>query len=443
MQLIPPFIHRRIAHRPNLVRIVDNVAWLFVDKILRMGVGLLVGVWVARYLGPEQFGQFNFAQALVGMFGAIAGMGLQGIVVRDLVRDPSGKEETLGTAALLLALGGLIAYALVLGTIFWLRPEDRLAKILVAILGTAFLLKAGDVAIYCFEARVQSRYTVWVQNGMFLFFAAVKVALILTNANLLAFAWTTAAEALAGSILMLLVLDSLGPRLRQLRVTFSRAKQLLRDAWPLLLSGISIMIYMRIDQIMLGQMLGDEAVGLYSAAVRISEVWYFIPMAIVASVSPSIIEAKKLGESVYLQRLQSLFDIMMLISVSVAAAMTFISNSVMELLFGESFSKAGLVLAIHIWTSPFVFLGVASGPWFINEGLQVINFYRTIAGAVINVMFNFLLIPRYGIYGASFATVIAQFSVGLVMDGTKKSTRDLFFMKIESLLFKNFLKKIL
>lgn len=182
VRFLPGFIKRRIAKRPNLVKILDNIGWLFFDKILRMGVGLLVGVWVARYLGPEQFGLFNFAAAFVGMFGSVAGLGLQGIVVRDLVREPSSKEEILGSAAALQLVSGFVAYGLILATIFLLRPDDALAKTIVAILGSMMLFKASEVAVCWFESQVLSKFTVWVQNGTFLVFASIKVLLILQGA---------------------------------------------------------------------------------------------------------------------------------------------------------------------------------------------------------------------------------------------------------------------
>ena len=433
MNLLPAFIHRRIAHRPNLVKIVDNIGWLFVDKVLRMGVGLFVGVWVARYLGPEQFGLLSFATAFVGLFGAIAGLGLQGIVVRDIVRDPSRKEDTLGTAALLQFIGGLLAYGLILATIFWLRPDDALAKALVAILGSTMLFKASEVAVYWFESQVLSKYTVWVQNGSFLVFAAIKIVLILNNAPLIAFASVIMAEALMVALLMLVMLGLRGPRLRHLRITLARAKALLADSWPLLLSGIAIVIYMKIDQIMLGQMVGDEAVGIYSAAVRISEVWYFIPMMIVASVFPAILEAKKRSEAQYYQRLQHLYDLMVWLSVAVALPMTFLSTPIVTLLFGENFSASGTVLAIHIWASVFVFLGVASGKWFLAENRQMLNLQRTALGAVVNVVLNFLLIPDYGPVGAAVATVVSQATAAFFFDAVQPVTREMFFMKIKSM----------
>jgi O-antigen/teichoic acid export membrane protein len=407
MNLIPRFIRSRISQRPNLLKIIDNIGWLFVDKILRMGVGLLVGVWVARYLGPEQFGLFNFAAAFIGLFGAVAGLGLQSIVVRDIVRDPTCKEETLGTAAMLQLAGGVLAYGLIVGTIFLLRPDDAITKWLVAILGSMMLLKASEVAIYWFESQVLSKYTVWVQNGCFLVFAAVKVALILGNAPLLAFAWATAAEAAMVALLLFAMLGLRGPGLLKLKVSMSRAKVLLADSWPLFLSGFAIMIYMKIDQIMLGQMLGDEAVGIYSAATRISEVWYFIPTMIVSSVFPSILEAKKLSEATYYQRLQGLYRLMAWLSVAVALPMTFFAELIVELLYGAAFAEAGTVLVIHIWASVFVFLGVASGPWFLVENFQKLATLNTFIGALINIALNAILIPICGVNGAAFATLFS------------------------------------
>ncbi len=432
MNIVPAFVSRRIAHRPNLVKIVDNIGWLFFDKVLRMGVGLLVVVWLARYLGPEQFGLLNFALAFTGLFGAIATLGLQGIVVRDIVRDPESARLTLGTAAILQLVGGLVTFLLILGVIAYLRPDDALARTIVAILGAMMLLKASEIAVYWFESQVQSKYTVWVQNSVFLVFAAVKVGLILLEAPLSAFVWAMLAEAAVVAAILLLVLNLRGPRIKQLQASIGRAKTLLKDSWPLILSGIAIMVYMKIDQIMLGMMIGDEAVGIYSAAVRISEVWYFIPMVIVASVFPAILEAKKRSEEQYYARLQKLYDLMVVISVAVALPMTFLSTPIITLLFGAAYASAGAVLAIHIWASVFVFLGVASGKWFLTENRLILTLQRVMAGAIINVILNILLIPKYSYIGAAVATLISQIFAAFIYDLFQVKTRPMFFMKAKS-----------
>jgi O-antigen/teichoic acid export membrane protein len=433
LNFIPSVLRRRIAHRPSLVKIVDNIGWLIFDKLLRLGTGLFIGIWIARYLGPEQFGLLSFAQAFTGLVGAIAALGLPGIVVRDIVRNPDCTRETLGTAAVLQLMGGLVAYLLILVIVGYLRPDDAIARTIVAILGSMMLLEASKVAVFWFESQVQSKYIVWAQNSVFLVFAAVKGALILQQAPLIAFVWVTLAEAVALALMLFGVMSLRGPALSTLRVRVGRAKSLLQDSWPLILSGIAITIYMKTGQVMLGQMHDDEAVGIYSAATRISEVWYFIPTAIAATVFPAILEAKTRSEDQYHVRLQKLYDLMAFISVGVALPMTFLSTIIVTSLYGEAYLGAGPVLAIHIWAAVFVFLGVASNQWFLAENRQILSFQRTALGAVVNVGLNLWWIPLYGAVGAALATVAAQAASSWLFDVMQTETRRMFWMKTKSM----------
>lgn len=433
LKLIPAPLRARIEHRPELQKALTNTGWLFGDQILRMGVGLLVGVWIARYLGPEQFGLLNYAMAFVALFGALASLGFNDIAVRDLVKEPDDANTTLGTAFLLQFMGGFLALGLAVVAINFARPGDDLARLVVAVLGFVMVFKSTEVVKYWFESQVQSKYTVWVENGAFLFFSAVKVTLILGQASLMAFVWAAFAEGVLVAAGLLGMYVWRGGYLSNWRPHYYRAKTLLKDSWPLILSGMAIIVYMRIDQIMLGQMLGDEAVGIYSAAVRISEVWYFIPTAIVASVFPSIIEAKKQSESLYYQRLQKLYDLMVLLALAVAVPMTFLSDWIIELLFGEAYGRAGGVLAIHIWSSLFVFLSVASGRWFVTENLAMLAFKRNLYGAALNVILNLVLIPKWGVQGAAMATLISYSVAAYFSDFLLLRTRVVFFQKTRSI----------
>ncbi|MDZ4191249.1 MAG: flippase [Pseudomonas sp.] len=432
MNIIPSFIRRKIEHRPDLRRVVSNVGWLFFDKILRMGVGLFVGVWVARYLGPEQFGLFSFAIALVSLFGAFVVLGLPSIVVRDIVRNPSGKEVTLGTAAFLQLIGGVLSYAVLLACVFWLRTDDSLAILIVAIVGGVILFKTADIAIYWFESQVQSKYTVWVQSCVFIFFAISKIVLILMNASVIGFAWVALGEAVVVSVFMLVFMGRRGVPLKSLKVRLARAKELLNDSWPLLLSSVAVAIYMKVDQIMLASMKGDEVAGIYSAALRISEIWYFVPMVICASIFPAMLEARSYDKKIYYQRLQYLFDVMVWLSIMAAVFTTFFSDWIVIFLFGTEYADAGLVLAIHIWGAIFVFLGVASGQWFITENLQFLSFQRALLGLLINVLGNIILIPSYGAIGAAISTILSQAVAAWISDALQPRTRRIFIMKSKS-----------
>jgi PST family polysaccharide transporter len=434
LRLLPAPLRARIEHRFGLRRALINTGWLFGDRLLRMGVGLVVWMLMARYLGPGQFGSLNYALAFVSLFGAVASLGLNGIVVRDLVEEPEDAGTTLGTALVLQLAGGLLAFCAAVALIGLIRPDDSLVRLMVILLGSLMVFKATDVVKYWYESQVQSKYVVWVENSAFLLFAVVKILLILVQAPLIAFVWTLFAEGVFVSIGLLGMYAWREGSLHTWKGRARRAGQLLRDSWPLTLSALAVMAYLRIDQIMIGQMMGDDAVGIYSAAVRISEVWYFIPMAIVASVFPAIIEARKQEKSVYLQRLQKLYDLMVLLALLVAVPVTIFADGIMLALFGEAYQAAGAVLAVHIWAGVFVFLGVASSKWFLIENLQNHAFYRTALGLLVNVASNLLLIPKYGVMGAAIATLLSQVVAAWLYDAIQKSTRPSFVLKTGSLL---------
>ena len=441
IKFLPIGLRNKIAHRHGLIQILNNISWLFFDRILRMGVGLVVGVWIARFLGPEQFGLMSYVLAFVGLFTAVATLGLSEIVVRDLVQDPSAAGTTMGTALTLQVMGGLCAFGLAFLAISYVRPSDELAKFAVAVLAMLMVLKATEVVKYWFESQVQSKYTVWTESGVFIVFAAIKIGLILSKAPLMAFIWALFAEGLLIAVGLLGVYALRGGKISAWRPRFKRAKTLLKDSWPLVLSGLAIMVYMRIDQIMLGIMLGDESVGIYTAAVRISEVCYFIPMTIVASVFPAIIEVKKTSETLYYQRLQKLYDMMVLLALAVALPMTFLSEWVVTLLFGKAYLQAGSVLAIHIWAGIFVFLGVASGKWYLVENLQRLSLYRTLLGAFANIILNLMLIPHFGLIGSALATVASYAVAAYISDFFNTQTRVVFIMKTKSIFFARIYQK--
>jgi len=431
--MLPDFVRRRIEHRPGMVKILDNMGWLFFDKILRMGVGLLVGVWIARYLGPEQFGMLNYALAFTGLFGAIATLGLQSIVVRDIVRDPDSARLTLGTAALLQFIGGLIAYVLILIVIAYIRPDDPLARSIVGIFGAILLFKASDIAVYWFESQVQSKYVVWVQNSVFLLFAVGKVALILNKASLTAFVWLMLAEVILAALVLLIIFSRFGWPLATLRAKSKRAKTLLKDSWPLLLSSMAIVVYMRIDQVMLGEMVGEESVGIFSAAVKISEAWYFVPMMIVASVFPTIIANKQTNETLYLERVQRLYNLLSFISVTFGLVFSLISSWLITSLYGSNYAEAATILSIQIWAGIFVSMGIARGKWLLAENLQRVGYWYIALAMVMNILGNYFLIPLYEEIGAAIATVISQATAAIIAPALFKQTRVSSIMLLKSL----------
>jgi polysaccharide transporter, PST family len=423
-----------LKQKGDLQKIILNAGWLFSDRVLRMAASLFVGAWVARYLGTEQFGLLNYAVAWVGLFAPIASLGIENLVVRDLVANPARQGEILGTTFWLKLCASAVSVILAVGSIYAFQSDESLAISLVAILSLAGFFRTADTIDLWFQSQFQSKYTVIAKNSAFMISSIVKIAMINLKAPLIAFAWVALGEVAGGAIGLWSIYRQKKGFKGVWRWHLPLAKALFQEGWPLLFSALSIMVYMKIDAIMLKQMVSDRAVGLYSAAVKISEVWYFIPAAITASVSPAIFAAKQLDEALYYQRIKQLMRLLVAIAVIIAIPMTFISQMLVNILFGNDYNGAGLILATHIWSSIFVFIGGASQPWFIAEGLTKMTLYQTLLGAIINVGLNLFLIPKYAGIGAAVATVIAYAVSSVFANATLRKTRPIFKIQIQSLL---------
>lgn len=406
-RFLPAFLREKIEGREYLQNVIGNTGWQFADQILRMGVGLVIWIWLARYLGPRQFGLFSFALAFAALFSPLASLGLDDIVVRNFVRDPACRNETMGTAFRLKLVGGGASFMAATIAIFVLRPGDRLSHGLVAIIAAGGVFQAFQVIEFWFNSQVQSKYAVVAKNAAFLACALVKIALILAGATLVAFAWVGTFEVIVGSVALVVAYRSRGNRLSEWQSSSKMAKVLLKDSWPLIFSCIVIMIYLRIDQVMLREMVGSEEVGIYSVAVRMAEVWFFIPSAIYWSVLPSLVEAKAVSDALFFERLQKYYNLMALMAYAVAVPTMLFANWLVPMLFGAVYAKAGVMLAVLIWANVFTYLEIARSAFFNVMNWNRIYFVTLGLGAVMNVVLNLILIPRYGGLGAAIASCIS------------------------------------
>jgi O-antigen/teichoic acid export membrane protein len=421
----------RVLSHQGFQRYFANTSWVFAEQILRLGAELLVGIWVARFLGAEQFGILSYAIAFVAIFSTIAKLGLDSIVVRELVIEPSQKGKYLGTAFWLKFGGAFISIAIVVVAL-QLTSNNYTTKLYILIIACGMIFQSFEVVAFYFQSQVQAKYISSGKLIQLLLSSLLKIYLVCVDSDLKWFVFVSLVDQITLAAAYFIVYRRHQSESFIQYFDYTIAKQLIRNSWPLIFSGLAAMIYMRIDQVMIKEMLGDREVGIYSVAVRLSEVWYFIPMVITNSLFPSVINARKASHELYNVRLQRLYTFMVCIAVAVAVPTTFLSDWLVAILYGEAYQGAGKILKIHVWAGVFVFLGVASSAWLTSENLQRYAFYRTFAGAVINVVLNLLLIPSYGILGAVIATVIAQVVAAFALDLFTEKTRIMFYMKVKA-----------
>ena len=373
-------------------------------------LSLVVGLVITRYLGPKLFGDLSFALALVTITAAVGALGLDSFIIREIINEPNKRDEILGTSLVLRLVANLLLLPIALG-VYWVyhhfstTPGNTLT-LMVFLLAFTSVFKSFNVIDAYFQSQVQAKYVVHVQNFCLFTSAIVKIAVVWLGLSLIYIVLALVFDALLLAIGLIFIYQKRG--LKILNWTFSkkRGKMLLRQSFPLILSAVMVSIYMKIDQVMLKQ-VGSAAVGIYSAAANLSEAWYFIPTAIITSVFPAIINARKTDVERYQKRLGNLYDLLVGISLPVAIFISIFANKIIYIIYNNKFEGAGAMLSIHIWSGVFVFLGVASSQYLLAEGYTKISFYRTAAGALINIILNIWLIPKYAGLGASIATLIA------------------------------------
>lgn len=410
-----------------------NTTWLFAEQGLRILSSILVGVWVARYLGPESFGIFSYSLAFTSIFAGFAKLGLDGIIVRELLNYPEKRETYLGTAFWLKILGALFVMGL-MAVIVLFTSNDSTTNLFIFIIAVGLVFQSFEVVEFYFQSQVLAKIISICKVIQLVLSSIIKIYLVLTKAELIWFVLVTAFDALSLAVSYYFAYKLQKKPNFYKHFDFSIAKQLLKDSWPLIFTAIVVMIYMRIDQIMIKEMLGEYEVGIYSAAVRLSEAFYFIPMLMSASLFPAILSAKRQSAELYNKRFQQLYTVMAWMAIAIAIPMTFLSNWLILILFGQPYYEAGNVLMIHIWAGLFVFIGAASGKWYISENLQHYTLINTSVGAVLNVGLNFILIPKYGVVGAAYSTLISYGVAAYFMSAVWKVSRAHFIKLSKSLI---------
>lgn len=419
---LPERFGSQLDRLKRLRSVAANTGWLMSERMLQMVVSTFVSVWLARYLGPGGFGTLSYAISFVELFGFLTYLGLAGVVTRELVRTPERREELLGTAFLLKLLGGVAAFGAIVGLVF-LRVEDTGLRWLVVVIGISTFFDAFTVIDLWYQSQVQSKYAVAARTSAAIIGALLKVVLILLQAPLVLFAWAVTAQSVVQAVTFLLAYRLGAVDVRRWRFSWDEGKRMLRQCWPLILSSAGALLYLKIDQVMLGEMRGAQEVGVYSVAARLSEAWYFLATVVAVSIFPAMVKSQQLPQEVYHRRLQQAYTTMAWGAVAVAVLVTLTADFLITLLYGAAYREAALVLKVHIWTTPAVFMGAILSKWLVVEELLFFSLTRHTLGAVLNVGLNLFLIPLYGAVGAAIATLVAYTTAHYLACYTDSRTR--------------------
>lgn len=395
------------TRRPLAARLLANASWLMVERSVVLALALVFNAWLVRHLGPAAFGRYAYALSLAGMFSALAGLGMDSVLVRELALAPREDGRILGTAMALRVVAGVLVWGAAVLAALLLR-DDAGTRAAVALAAAASIFVALNVFEPWFQARIAARGLVTTRTAVTASGHLARGGLILAGSGVEAFAALFAATSAAttGALGWLYAhgRDAGG------RLVWSGpwARKLLADSWVMVLVTAGIAVYMKIDQVMLSRMVGDEATGIYAPAVTLSEVWYFIPTAVSASAFPVIVQSLSSRSAEETNRkLQEFYDWMAALAYAITLALWASADWIVPLLYGPEYGETATVLKIHGASLVFVSLGIARGRYLIAKGLLGFTLTATLLGAVLNVVLNLWLLPSMGPRGAAWSTLVS------------------------------------
>ena len=403
------------------------MSWLFIEKVIRITLGITLGAWVARYLGPADFGVLNFANSFVSILSAIAILGLNDIIIREVLKNEKQMGSILGTAFILKVLGSFTLLASVYAIIHIFNyPYET--QVIILIFASSFFFQSFSVIDCYFKSQVLSQYVVLANLLSLIICSTLRIILILYKQPLIYFAIVDFIDFFLRTLFQIIFFTWKKDFFKGWVFSFSTAKKLLLQSWPLILTGIIINIDTRIDQVMLGKIIGTQATGYYAAASKISEsiFWFFDVLAV--SLFPAIVNAKGKSNTKYMARTQLFFTFMTLFFIASCVPIIIFSKTIIHFLYGSQYSISSEILKINAICGFFVVMKCAQTRWAIVENLQAYNLLVQLIGSLCNVLLNFILIKKIGIMGAAYGTLLAHVISLTIITGSVKSMRPSLFL---------------
>lgn len=405
----------------NKSKFISNTSWIIFEKIIQMFIQLFVGLLSVRYLGPENYGTISYIGSFISLFNSISTLGLDGVVIKHIIDEPENTGEIVGTSIVMRIISSSISIIGILLMIYIVDDRNTNLLFLAILQSVSLVFMSFEIIDFWFQSKLNSKY-VSIAKTIATFVVSIwKVYLLATSKTLEYFAISTTLQyIIIAGLLMYLYFKENGEKLK---ISIRRAKNLIKESYHFILSGMMVVIYTQMDKIMIGQMIDKEQVGIYTAASSIPGMYSFIFTAIINSSRPIILEAKKKSSIEYLKRIKQLYSAIIWISIFISIMMLFASKLTMYILYGKSYLAGAGVLNIATWSNIFATLGTARGIWIVaeNKGKYVKKYL--LWGAIINLVLNVFIIPIYGINGAAISTLITQIVTCIIAPMFYKETR--------------------
>ncbi len=414
------------------------MSWLMVENIIKIGVGAVLSIWIARKLGPTRFGLYSYAIVYASIFYAFVGLGLRKIVVRELSKNKEGAKKIIGTSFFMILSAAIVMSILTPLSLFLFSDASKITVLLVAIMSSGFIFQSFQPIAFYYESQTRMKWVMILSLFGFAIGTLIKIFALLQDSWIHWLVIGSMLELALASLFLYFIFPKELKPIRQISFDLTLAKKLLKESYPLIVIALAIKLYTDIDQIMLKNMYDLTETGRYAIAVKFSKICTFLPSAIFISVFPNLVKTKSNNEAQYKNKLQKLYNVCSFLGYGFAIFFTFFGNLIISILLGPEYASSAFFLKILIWSNLFIFLGGARTLFLISENLTQLYMFTIIIGCALNIGLNYIFIPIYGGVAACIVTLITTFIAGIGINFFIPKLFETGLMQMKSLVYPKF-----
>ncbi len=411
-----------------------NGFWIVVERIFSVGIALLITVISARYLGAANYGVLNYGASLVALFSGVMKLGLDSIMVNELIMHKDKQGDYLGTSIVLRLASSMLSILAIGILLLTLNGDDRILIMVALIQAFILIFQSFNILDYWFQSRLQSKFVSIAKVIAVTLAAGYSGYLLVSGKDVLWFAASVVVSSIIVAISLLIFYGKQGGD--KLSFSLVSARALLSKSHHFIIANIISLVYIQIDKLMIANTIDNTQLGIYSAAIVIATGWTFLPDAVITSLRPVIVHAKEQSQELYIKRLKQLYFLLFWGCVAISAILAMLAPFVIAIIFGEDFAASAIIIQIIVWYIPLSMLGIARNIWLVAEEKHKFAKYILIYGVIVNVSLNLLLLPILGIAGAALATVITEVVTCFVAPLFYKSIRPHYKILIQALIYK-------
>ena len=410
---------------------VINAGWIIACRIVQAVLALLVTMVSARYLGPANYGLVNYAASIVNFLKPVMQLGLNAILVKELIDRPDEEGVTLGTALIMNFVSAVVCIICAVSFVSLANPGEKETWIVCGLYSISLIFLALEMIQYWFQAHLLSKYASLTILLAYIVVSAYKLWLLMAGKSIYWFSVSNSLDYMLIAAALLIIYHRLGGQ--PLAFSFARGKKMLKKSGHYILSGLMVMVFAQTDRIMLKLMMGNEVTGYYSAAVACTTMSNFVFVAIIDSARPTILRSLQKGKGEFEKNYTLLNSVVIYLALLQSVIITLLAGWLIRLFYGSGYAASVPILRLAVWYTTFSYIGAVRDVWILAENQQQMLWKVNLSGAVLNVALNALLIPRYHAMGAAAASLATQIFTNVIIGFVVKPLRENNVLLLKSL----------